>query len=145
MFVKPIIRPANVTQESYITRQEEIRKDRERCFEVLQARFRILQHERALWDLCNIVRVSVHALSYIACCAPCLIIIYSLSKASPMRSRRNSLRSFTMPTLRAWTPGLLPQGRKMAHSVSQGKNDIFVALVTPGMVLLTLSMLLFGR
>lgn len=57
-FAKPVHKPTNRVEGSYSKRQEAIRKDIKRCFGVLQARFRVLRQESALWDITYIVRVS---------------------------------------------------------------------------------------
>lgn len=58
MFVKPIHKPNKAVQGTYRKKQEANRQDIERSFGALQARFMILRHECAPWELRDIVRVS---------------------------------------------------------------------------------------
>jgi Plant transposon protein len=49
IFAKPLKAPTSLMERHYTSRQESVRKDIERCFGVLQARFNVLRVERKMW------------------------------------------------------------------------------------------------
>ena len=57
-FAKPISTPTNSAERLYTSVQEATRKDIERCFGVLQARFNVLRQENKMWYLDQIVTQS---------------------------------------------------------------------------------------
>lgn len=58
LFAKPIHQPTTDQEQVYTKRQEAIRKDIERCFGVIQARFEVLRRENRRWVKGDIVRTS---------------------------------------------------------------------------------------
>jgi Plant transposon protein len=50
IFAKPVKAPSSSMERHYTIRQEAVRKDIERCFGVLQARFNVLRVERKQWN-----------------------------------------------------------------------------------------------
>ena len=58
LFAKPIHQPTDEGQKCYTKRQEAIRKDIERCFGVMQARFEIIRRENRRWDKNEVVMIS---------------------------------------------------------------------------------------
>lgn len=58
IFVKPIHAPTSEAESKLTKHQEAVRKDVERCFGVLQARFKVLRLESHWWDLQDIVATS---------------------------------------------------------------------------------------
>ena len=58
LFAKPIHQPSNDAESKYTKLQEGVRKDIERCFGVLQARFFILRRESYQWYKDDIINIS---------------------------------------------------------------------------------------
>lgn len=58
LFAKAISNPTNKAEKLYTNVQEALRKDIERCFGVLQARFNVLRQENKMWYLESIVTQS---------------------------------------------------------------------------------------
>lgn len=58
LFVKPIHHPVDEHERTFTKNQEAIRKDIERCFGVLQARFGVLRRENRRWDVNEVVGIS---------------------------------------------------------------------------------------
>lgn len=58
LFAKPIHEPTNDSEKMYTNREESIKKEKEKCFSVLQARFEILRRENRRWDKKEVVMIS---------------------------------------------------------------------------------------